>query len=186
MRIVLFIVILMVFFTLRSEAGPSPGGLGVGVGASLQVVPISHKTISFRGGVFAAKFLCGTIAPGGTPQVPPPGFPLVPGTYLTAINIYNPNTFQVRFAKKAIITNPQGQRRGQVSTQVIETLGSMQGLEVDCCNIVQLFTPGTVCTPDDIVFFKGFVDIAINPFVPLEVVGVYTLKNVVIERGNSQ
>ena len=182
MRIVLFIVILMVFFTLRSEAGPSPGGLGVGVGASLQVVPISHKTISFRGGVFAAKFLCGTIAPGGTPQVPPPGFPLVPGTYLTAINIYNPNTFQVRFAKKAIITNPQGQRRGQVSTQVIETLGSMQGLEVDCCDIAELF--GEDC--DDFVdlvvnfgqFTKGFVDIAINPFVPLEVEGVYTLKNV--------
>src|SRR3989304_4333661 len=90
------ICLLRIFFPLRSEAGPSPGGLGVGVGASLQVVPISHKTISFRGGVFAAKFLCGTIAPGGTPQVPPPGFPLVPGTYLTAINIYNPHTFQVR------------------------------------------------------------------------------------------
>jgi len=186
MRIVLFIVILMVFFTLRSEAGPSPGGLGVGVGASLQVVPISHKTISFRGGVFSAKFLCGEIPHDpANPQNPIAGELLVPGTYLTAINIYNPNTFQVRFAKKAIITNPQGQRRGQVSTQVIETLGSMQGLEVDCCNIVQLFTPGTVCTPDDIVFFKGFVDIAINPFVPLDVVGVYTLKNVVITSDGS-
>ena len=188
MRIVLFIVILMVFFTLRSEAGPSPGGLGVGVGASLQVVPISHKTISFRGGVYLAKFLCGTILhdPNNL-QLPSGGDLLVPGTYLTAINIYNPNTFQVRFAKKAIITNPQGQRRGQVSTQVIETLGSMQGLEVDCCNIGQLLNPGIVCTPtDDLAFFKGFVDIAINPFVPLEVEGVYTLKNVVIERGNSQ
>ena len=191
MRIVLFIVILMVFFTLRSEAGPSPGGLGVGVGASLQVVPISHKTISFRGGVFAAKFLCGTIAPGGTPQVPPPGFPLVPGTYLTAINIYNPNTFQVRFTKKAIKTFSQRSRtRVPASTQVIETLGPMQGLEIDCCDIAILF--GEVCNDlTDLLtnlgqFTKGFVDIAINPFVPLEVEGVYTLKNVVIERGNSQ
>ena len=178
MRIVLFIVILMVFFAFRSEAQFG----GVGVGASLQVVPISHRTISFRGGVFAAKFLCGTIAPGGTPQVPPPGFPLVPGTYLTAINIYNPNNFTVRFAKKAIETIPQNIRniRGAVGRQVIETLGPMQGLEVDCQNIWELFNNGAFEPGGPLR--KGFVDIAINPFVQLHVVGVYTLKNIGISQ----
>ena len=180
MRIVLFIVILMVFFTLRSEAGPSPGGLGVGVGASLQVVPISHKTISFRGGVFSAKFLCGTIPP----LIPGSELPLgtdllVPGTYLTAINIYNPNTFTVRFTKKAIKTFSQRSRtRVPASTQVIETLGPMQGLEVDCCDIDELFGGDCGNATNLPGFSKGFVDIAINPFVPLEVEGVYTLKNV--------
>jgi len=180
MRIVLFIVILMVFFTLRSEAQFG----GVGVGASLQVVPISHRTISFRGGVFSAKFLCGRILPAPlNPQDPGGTELLVPGTYLTAINIYNPNTFQVRFTKKAIKTFSQRSRtRVPASTQVIETLGPMQGLEVDCCDIDELFGGDCGNFVDLVVnfgqFTKGFVDIAINPFVPLEVEGVYTLKNV--------
>jgi len=187
MRIALFIVTLMVFFTLRSEA-QIPGS-GIGVGASIEVVPISHKTISFRGGVFSAKFLCGLIVDdGANPQFPSGTGPLVPGTYLTAINIYNPNNFTVRFAKKAIIANPQREPRGPVSRQVIETLGPMQGLEVDCCDIAQLFSPGRVCTTEVLFgdFTKGFVDIAINPFVPLDVVGVYTLKNVVVQQNTAQ
>jgi len=175
MRIVLFIVTLMVFFAFRSEA---QGQGATGVGASIEVVPISHRTISFRGGVFSAKFLCGTILPDPLNfQLPVGGAPGVPGTYITAINIYNPNTFTVRFAKKAIITNPQGQRRVRASTQVIETLGPMEGLEVDCQNIWELFNFGAFEPGGQLR--KGFVDIAINPFVHLEVVGVYTLKNVV-------
>src|SRR3990172_550229 len=186
MRIVLFIVTLMVFFAFRSEAQILGG---VGVGASLEVVPISHRTISFRGGVFSAKFLCGEIPHDqANPQNPIAGELLVPGTYLTAINIYNPNNFTVRFAKKAIITNPQRERRGAVSNQIIETLGPMQGLEVDCCDIAQLFTSGLECNAENLFggFSKGFVDISINPFVPLDVVGVYTLKNVVVQQNTAQ
>ena len=177
MRIVLFIVTLMVFFAFRSEA---QGQGATGVGASIEVVPISHRTISFRGGVFSAKFLCGTILPDPLNfQLPVGGAPGVPGTYITAINIYNPNNFTVRFAKKAIETIPQNIRniRGAVGRQVIETLGPMQGLEVDCQNIWELFNFGAFEPGGQLR--KGFVDIAINPFVHLEVVGVYTLKNVV-------
>jgi hypothetical protein len=146
-----------------------------GVGASLDVETITPKRILFRW-VYSVKFLCGTIPSGTPPESPALGLPLSPGTYLTAINIHNPNPgipatvpIPLNFRKKALITNPQDEERGKVSQFVNESLLFNQGLEVDCENIRDLLDTGGG-------FIKGFV--VIDSPLQLDVVAVYTLKNV--------
>ncbi len=128
----------------------TPTGVGVGLG----VQSINAKEIRVSGAltlaVFSTKFLCGTIRPeAGDPQFPGGNDLLVPGTYLT---------------------------------------------EVDCQDVLGLlFTPTGQAAPPNLrtAFLKGFVVIeqeirtlregneAPSPFdVPMDVVGVYTLKNV--------
>lgn len=182
------------FFTLAitvvvslGVAGAAFGQLasgGVGVGVSLDVETIVPKRIGGPGastlrGTFttavaptvvlsySAKFLCGSIPPAGHPEL---GFPLAPGTYMTAINLHNPHPFGVKFRKKALITNPQGEPPGRVGHHVDEGLEPNHGLEVDCKNIAALLGA------DVTGFLKGFVVIT-TPH-ELDVVGVYTLKNV--------
>lgn len=150
-----------------------------GVGASLQVVPITPSRTTLANGLitYSVKFLCGTIPEDPTnPQLPAAGSPLTPGTYLTAVNIHNPNPKPVDFRKKAVVANPQGQQRGQIGQFVGETLKPDEALEVDCANIGQLLKPGSIFKPSD-PFVKGFVVIITKQ--PLDVVGVYTYKNVV-------
>jgi hypothetical protein len=149
-----------------------------GVGVSIDVEPVSPKRVRLGGQAllsYAVKFLCGTIPHSDAdPQQPPPGAPLVPGTYLTAVNIHNPQGKEVRFRKKAVIANPQGQPRGRIGQLVDESLKPDEALEVDCDNIKQLLGAPTAG------FMKGFV-VILSP-VELDVVGVYTLKNVVDTR----
>ncbi len=119
----------------------------------------------------------------------------MPGTYLTAVNIHNPNARAVQFRKKAVVTLPERNKdRGPVSRAVVEVLGPDQGLEVDCQDVLGLLFPRTGPTaPPNLqtAFLKGFVVIeqeiktfregnqAPSPLdVPIDVVGVYTLKNV--------
>ncbi len=146
-----------------------------GVGAGLDIETVEPKRIQGLGLVYSAKFLCGTIPHLPTnPQEPAAGFPLAPGSYRTAVNIHNPNNVEVRFRKKALITNPQGQPRGRIGQLVPENLKPDEGLEVDCDNIKQLLGN------PDLVFIKGFVVVITTR--PLDVVAVYTLKNVVDDR----
>jgi len=174
----------------------TPTGVGVGLG----VQSINAKEIRVSGAltlaVFSTKFLCGTIRPeAGDPQFPGGNDLLVPGTYLTAVNIHNPNARPVQFRKKVVVTLPERNKdRGPVSRAVVEGLGSNQGLEVDCQDVLGLlFTPTGQAAPPNLrtAFLKGFVVIeqeirtlregneAPSPFdVPMDVVGVYTLKNV--------
>jgi hypothetical protein len=144
---------------------------------SLEVVPIVPNNI---GGqlVYAVKFVCGTIPPADPtiPQVPPPGSPLVPGTYMTAINIHNPWPEAVEFVKLALVTIPQNpdQKRGPVGQPQSESLKQEEGLEVDCANIQDLLGRPDFDPARD--FVKGFV--VIKPRKPqqiLDVVAVYTL-----------
>jgi hypothetical protein len=158
------------------------------VGVSLDVEPITPKRIALGQEphsiqdtlrlVYSAKFLCGTIKHGANPQLPAGNEPLVPGTYMTAINIHNPYHFPVRFTKKALITNPQNEHRGRVGQPREDTLNPNEGLEVDCADIYKLLdmTP----SPED-SFLKGFVVITSDSRIELDVVAVYTVKNVVVK-----
>jgi|ERR687892_1596071 hypothetical protein len=136
-------------------------GLGAGAGLDVETVP-SQRIRGQR--VFSAKFLC-TIPT--NPLILPPG-PLVPGIYRTAINIHNPDPVRpVKFTKKALLTP------GPVGEPIPETLGPNAGFELDCENIQGL--AGVACIPEG-CFLKGFVVITTEG--PLDVVGVYTFKNV--------
>ena len=204
MRRLLFVTGLVLLYVVAAEesvakkdgflaSGAAPEGSAVGVGSSLDVVPVTPKRIVGAGKVgskddpdhnitlvHSAKFLCGTIPHGTDPQLPlDDASPLVPGTYLTAINIHNPNPGTIDFTKKALETKPQGVKRGAIGQPVNETLIADGGLELDCTNIMQLIfgAEATFIPTQDLS--KGFV--VITTFnKQLDVVGVYTSKNVVI------
>lgn len=150
---------------------------GTGVGASVDVETIPSRTV--RGQlVYAAKFLCGTIPPKpGVPEFPGTGIGdtafLSPGTYLTAVNIHNPDTIPVSFLKRAAVSRHQTQRHGPVSEFSGDTLRWDESLEVDCPDILRLLHDSL---PLERHFVKGFVVLRTNA--PLDVVGVYTFKNV--------
>lgn len=167
--------IAFVLFVFASEVIAQDG---IGVGVSLDVEKIDGQRVPRVGQVFSAKFLCGTIDRGDAPQAPPAVARfLTPGTYLTAVNIHNPNISAMTFEKKALITNPQDEPRGKVSKSVTETLGPNEGLEIDCKNIIRDLLQLLDFSPSG-PFFKGFVVITTNRIFPLDVVGVYTVKNV--------
>ncbi|NIM52966.1 MAG: hypothetical protein GTO22_27640 [Gemmatimonadales bacterium] len=183
----------------------------VAVGGSVDVerVPASDARTGLR--TYAAKFLCGTIPAessnlefpslqgsrsltatfGATAEV------LAPGTYLSAINIHNPNTTTIEFAKKALETIPQRElpdaieERPPLPRRMREVLRADEGVEVDCIDILRLLaqrqaTTDVAATPvfqmDELVralqtnFVKGFV--ILESELALDVVGVYSFKNV--------
>ncbi len=187
------------------------GGQALGVGGSVDVerIPATDAGTGLR--VYAAKFLCGTIhaspsnlefpslrtgggltgAFGATAEL------LVPGTYLTAINIHNPTSATIQVAKKALETVPQRElpdaveERPPLPRRVEEVLRANEGVEVDCVDILQLLalrqpTGDVIATPIFSVqqlvdtlqtnFVKGFV--VLESELPLDVVGVYSFKNV--------
>jgi hypothetical protein len=126
-------------FTVREPMQPGPSGVGV----SLDVEPVVAKKLGGQF-VYSAKYVCGRIPHSVfDPQEPPLAFPLVPGTYRSAININNPNLSKVGFTKMALITNPEGQPRGKAGKPVRLILGRDEGLEVDCQDIEGLLTSGS-------------------------------------------
>ncbi|MDA2923767.1 hypothetical protein MYX65_03755 [Acidobacteria bacterium AH-259-L09] len=198
MRILHLIVVLAAWCLFLGEAAaqyvgmqPLPpidgGSVGVGTGARIDVETVTPKQIR-ENLVFPVKFLCGEI-PSSLGSLAE-GSPLAPGSYRTAINIHNPNPQAVTFLKKAVIANPQGQPRGAISLSVEDVLEADEALEVDCVNILSLFNNSTDEHSDEpsSAFVKGFVVITVSPpkGVPigeLDVVGVYTLKNVDVITG---
>lgn len=126
-------------FPVREPMQHGPSGVGV----SLDVETVTPKKIAGQF-VYSAKFVCGRIPHSVfDPQEPPLEFPLVPGTYRTAININNPNLSEVSLTKMALTTNPEGQPRGRAGTPVKLTLGKDEGLEIDCQDIEGLLTSGS-------------------------------------------
>jgi hypothetical protein len=108
---------------VREPLQPGPSGVGV----SLDVETVTPKMIGGRF-VYTAKFVCGRIPHSlFDPQEPPIQFPLVPGTYRTAINIDNPNLGDVTFTKMALTTNPESQPRGKAGAPVRLTRGKTRG-----------------------------------------------------------
>ncbi len=127
--------------------------------------------------VYSAKFLCGTIT--GARAFPDPAnkYLLVPGVYLTAVNIHNPNAFRVDFTKQAVIVNPQRlEERGKIGAPVRESLEANAGVEVDCEDINTLLGVSTLLLND---FHTGFV--VINSPRTLIVTVVYTLERLRID-----
>jgi len=186
MRALILLIALMVSVAFGGEA------VAQGVGVSLDVETITPQRIVPRGvaatvaprpvQVFSAKFLCGTINPAAA-TFPQLGEPLVPGTYLTAINIHNPNFTAVTFRKKAVETKSQREEAkepGRIGKFVTEELRPDGGIEVDCLDITRELLPPLAGTSFDLAndFIKGFLVIETGDSTPLDVVGVYTLKNV--------
>jgi hypothetical protein len=90
---------------------------------------IAPSTGSFH---YAAKFLCTTNTPFTSAAVPS----VVPGHYLTVINIHNPHDQAVQFREKIALTFPPGgQKPGEVSNFVDRRLAPDEALSVDCDGI---------------------------------------------------
>ena len=88
-----------------------------------------------------------------------------PGTYLTAVNVHNPNDTDVRFTAKVAVALP-GFKPGPVSPKRDAALGPDEALEVDCPDIRRLAQ-----TKDE--FLTGFL--VLESVHELDVVAVYTV-----------
>jgi hypothetical protein len=111
---------------------------------------------------YAAKIICGL-------QKDPQDMRLARGFYATAINIHNPNDFEVTFFKKLALTYPpEEQKPGEIMPIAFDTLAADEALEVDCMDIQRELFPNGFPTP----YIKGFV--VIQSPASLDVTGVYT------------
>jgi hypothetical protein len=174
MRKLILVITLAVMVAFGSEA--------LAQGLSLDVVPVTGKRVFDTNQKqfvwsYSAKFLCGTISPLATaPQL---GNPLVPGVYLTAINIRNYNFKSFVILKKAVETKSEFEQPGKIGSLFPVDLVAGGGLEVDCNDIIFLLcgplNPNAPpCVDLTTQFIKGFV--AIESPLDLDVVGVYTAK----------
>jgi hypothetical protein len=150
-------------------------GVGVGGSVAVETVPFVKADSEL---VYAAKFLCGTIQrAAGSPQLPDrsrdTAAVLVPGTYMTSVNIQNPWAQTVSFRKLLVEANPQQAARGRVTEAGIDTLRPSEGLHVDCWDISsRLRWRGRL----DSQFVEGFV--VLRSPRELQVTGVYSYKTV--------
>ena len=171
-------------------------GVATAQDASIDVEPVTPTMFQRQGEeirVYSAKLICGNP---GIIKRPVPfadglggGPALVPGEYLTAVNIHNPDPDNaVTFTKKVAEALPERllPEVGEVSDRVTETLGPDQALEVDCTDAFLLLGRDggeeEMVAPDEVrpsSFLKGFVVIETrgrpNQSPPLDVVGVYTV-----------
>ena len=154
-----------------------------GVGGSVDVEMIPPSGAKSENPIYAAKFLCGPIEAGRNLEFPAqPNELLVPGTYLTAINVANSNPHEADFSKMAIQTISQRDRAKKngfkAPEEQKESLRPYEGLEVDCVDIWRLLGEDEDSGRKLLrgKFVKGFV--IIRSELPLDVVGVYSFKNV--------
>jgi hypothetical protein len=168
-----------------------PGGLvGVGTGVSIDVEIVTPRKIGGNS-VFSVKFLCGEILPENESLAE--GSPLAPGSYRTDINIHNPNPTVLGWGQKVVVATPQTLGpptllEPAVATSIRRNISADAAENIGCRVIRSILTgafgdfPGGVHNSR---FIKGFVVISV-PKPPkgekklgaLDVVGVYTLKNV--------
>jgi hypothetical protein len=112
---------------------------------------------------YAIKFVCGTSS--GDP------FQLVPGTYATAVNLFNAGTSDVTLRKRlALAFPPQEQATGEVSDQIEDVMAPGTALQVDCEEIPGEFVFQNPPPASDHV--EGFLVIESNR--ALNVQAVYT------------
>ena len=150
-------------------------GLGVGGSVDVETVPFVRVSDGFA---YSAKFLCGTIqAAPGSPEFPDASRDtaavLVPGTYLTSVNVHNPDTITVVLWKRPVEAKGQRMARGRVGEMVGDTLTADQGLYVDCADILRLLRDRRSLQDH---FLEGFV--VIRNRTELRVTAVYSFKNV--------
>lgn len=113
--------------------------------------------------VYSAKYICGMPPINSTT-----GFgPLVPANYTTAINVHNPNNFNVTLTKKvALAGNESNLIKPSAPLQLV--LPPDFAVEIDCSEIAGILN---FTAPS---FSKGFVVIETPNGQQLDVVGVYT------------
>lgn len=115
--------------------------------------------------VYSAKFNCGAV-PVGISEID-----VVTGSYLTSINIHNPQTdTTVQFTKKIVLAVEEG-TVGSRFVMIPGSLGSNLAEFVDCRFIYRSLgiTPG--------VLIEGFVVIEVPSGLALDVVGKYTARS---------
>jgi hypothetical protein len=103
---------------------------------------------------YAAKFVCGKS----------PGTIVAPGTYFTAINVFNPWGKKIRFGVFVVVALP-GLKPGPKSKLRGTALGPVEAFEIDCPDIRKM-----AAVKDELI--KGFVVLVSS--VELDVVAVYT------------
>jgi len=129
--------------------------------AALQAIGCGQVTSKERF-EYAAKIICGI-------QKDPKSMRLARGFYATAINIHNPNDFEVKFFKKLSLTYPpEGQKPGRIIPISEDTLKPDEALEVDCDDIQKRLFPNGFPTP----YIKGFI--VVQTPAKLDVTAVYT------------
>ena len=115
---------------------------------------------------YAVKFVCGDAAP--TVSV-------IPGSYATSINIYNPNDREVELNKNIALTFPsEALVAGAVSDIMVDTLPAKSALQVDCGEIPDGFSFNGSPLPDGL-YTEGFL--VIQSRGKLNVSAVYTSTN---------
>ena len=136
------------------------------------------------GCTYAAKFLCGDIPaqvndPENPLDAPVEVEQLAPGSYRTAVNIYNPSDGGIDVAFKLAIDG------GGPAIGTFTEVDMMSAEQLDCLDIQMLVT-GAATRFDAAVellvpgsFIKGFV--VLEPEVNLAVTAIYTFKNVDFE-----
>jgi hypothetical protein len=126
-----------------------------GVGSGLDVERISPR-VENNHRIWPVKFLCGTIAadPANPERPASPGDPLVPGTYLTAINVTTTVSLgglELRVAE----AKPVGAPAGATAQMILPPLLAGTAIEIDCQQIRDLLFPPR--DPTAPLFVKGFV-----------------------------
>lgn len=113
---------------------------------------------------YVVKFLCGPV----TTDM----FPVLPGSYATSINIYNPSDKDIPIYKNiALSFPPAGQFPGSVSEVIMETLPAKSALQVDCLQIPGGFSFEMDGAPPMGSYTEGFL--VVQSSGPLKVSGVY-------------
>ena len=110
---------------------------------------------------YAVKFICTSNVPNTTQQTPS----FLPGSYVTAVNIHNPNKRLVRFRMKIAAATSTEVNPPQISDFLNEALKPDQATRVDCGRIREFNLP-------QIHGFEGFL--VIESAQSLDVVAVYT------------
>lgn len=158
--------------------GPLPTGIGVGASVDVESIePIETgrdlpRSVGER--IWTAQFLCGEISPAGAPDR---GSPLAPGSYRTAVNVFNGQAFHPAEID-LVLAVAQGPDQPQIPRVRPEALviDPLRAVELDCDFIRPLF--GNAPS-----FIKGFVQLAARRDAHgnsklIKVGAVYTMKNV--------
>jgi hypothetical protein len=153
------------------------GSEGLGQAMDVEPVParayVSDPTPGGPSNVYAAKFVCGAAGADD---------PVVAADYRSAINVYNPNGFDVYLQKKVVLANPEGEEFGDISEWRNEIIPPNGAFEIDCADIESFFPDPDPPLPP---LIKGFVVIetldeptglAFNG--ELDVVPVHTVRRV--------
>jgi hypothetical protein len=128
--------------------------------AATILIPTAVHSQRSQLSLYRVKFICGERLPGS----PSEGRwnAVAPGSYFTAINIYNPSADSA-IVRSAIATTREAALPGDVINGPVITIPTRRALELDCEEILRLA---------NVPFVKGFVRLSTTR--PVIVVAVYT------------